>query len=101
MTYEGDRDTEIINHELLYEALPRFLGSEMKIMLIQGDLGSGKSVYMRLVEHQLWKAYERGVADFIPIYISLVESVDPYNCIEEILRSPMAHPTVYSQIKNS
>lgn len=72
----------------------------MKIMLVQGDLGSGKSIYMRLVEHQMWKAYERGHSEFIPIYISLAECIDPYNCIEELLKSSLAATSTYFSMKN-
>jgi len=55
---------------------------------------------MRLVEHQMWKAYERGHSEFIPIYISLAECIDPYNCIEELLKSTIANPMTYHSMKN-
>jgi len=35
----------------------------------------------------MWKAYERGHTEFIPIFIRLDEVLDPANCIEEFMRA--------------
>ena len=70
-------------------------------MLIQGDAGTGKSVFLKVVEQQMWKAYERGHTDFVPIFIRLAEVINPYNCIEELMRSQLAGRSTYTQMKDS
>ena len=37
--------------------LPKFLKSQEEVWLIQGDAGTGKSIFLRLIEKQLWKMY--------------------------------------------
>ena len=76
-----------VNDVLLYEGIPKFLNSPSRVLLIQGDAGTGKSIFLRVVEHQLWKAHERGHTHFVPIFIRLAEVVNPSNCVEELIRA--------------
>jgi len=78
---------KVVNHVLLFEGIPLFLTSPSAVMLIQGDAGTGKSVFLKRVEQQIWKAYERGHTDFIPIFVRLAEVLNPSNCVEELMRS--------------
>ena len=83
---EDDKDH--IEHVLLYEGLPLFLEAEKSaVMLIQGDAGTGKSIFLKVCEHQIWKAFERGFTPFVPIFIRLSEVLNPSNAIEELMRS--------------
>jgi len=68
-------------------------------MLVQGEAGIGKTVFLRRLEHQLWKAYERGFTDFIAFYIRLPDSNNPSRCVEEFLRSKVAKRGTYNSLK--
>ena len=82
-----DKVVGAVNDVLLYEGIPKFLNSPSRVLLVQGDAGTGKSIFLKVVEHQLWKAYERGHTEFVPIFIRLAEVVNPSNCVEELIRS--------------
>ena len=49
----------------------------------------------------MWKAYERGHTDFIPVFIRLAEVMNPAKCIEELMRAQMSGRTTYMELKES
>ena len=65
--------------------LPKFLKSQEEVWLIQGDAGTGKSIFLRLIEKQLWKMYNQGTSQYIPIFVRLSDVKNPERCIEELL----------------
>lgn len=46
---------EPINHILITVGITSFLESKSKVLLIQGDAGTGKSIFLKMVEHTLQK----------------------------------------------
>ncbi|KAG0291025.1 WD_REPEATS_REGION domain-containing protein, partial [Linnemannia gamsii] len=56
-------------HFPLVDKVHEFLASDLKVMLILGDSGSGKSTFNRHLEHQLWTNYKKG--DPIPLFVNL------------------------------
>ena len=69
-------------------AFDEFLNNPIySVMLIQGDAGTGKSVFLKMIEYQQWKRYKLGVNDYIPIYIRLAEINNVSKCVFETLQS--------------
>ena len=69
-------------------AFDEFLNhSGYPVMLIQGDAGTGKSIFLKMIEYQQWKRYKLGLNDYIPIYIRLAEINNVAKCIAETLQS--------------
>lgn len=57
---------------------------DSKVMLLLGDAGSGKSVFVRQLFRQLWKEFKTG--NSIPLWISLPELDSPFErAVEEVL----------------
>ncbi|KAG0043086.1 hypothetical protein BGZ83_011840 [Gryganskiella cystojenkinii] len=55
----------------LTEKVEEFLASnDLKVLLLLGDSGSGKSTFNREMEYNLWKKYEKAKS-CIPLYINL------------------------------
>ncbi|KAG0278679.1 hypothetical protein BGZ95_003407 [Linnemannia exigua] len=67
-----DRDDDFFS---LPEKAQKFLKSECKVMLVLGDSGGGKSVFLRELEHTLWTKYRPGGR--IPLHIVLPEHDKP------------------------
>jgi len=44
----------------------------------------------------MWKAYERGHTDYIPILIRLADVLDPSRCIEELMHAHSADRSTHS-----
>lgn len=69
--------TEKENDEDMLEAVIRFLErdpstaeiSQRELMLIQGSLGSGMSLFLRYLESHLWSSFQNAVTDFVPLCI--------------------------------
>ncbi|KAG0291715.1 WD_REPEATS_REGION domain-containing protein [Linnemannia gamsii] len=59
----------------LMENVQEFLASDRQVMLILGDLGSGKSTFSRRLEHLLCTEYKRGGP--IPLFINLAAIDNP------------------------
>ncbi len=62
----------------LYEKVQEFLSSDKKVLLLLGDVGSGKSTFTRHLEDSLWQVYESKIdqekADQpIPLFIPLAQ----------------------------
>ena len=76
---------KVKNHVLITEGIETFLESEARVLLIQGDAGTGKSIYLMLVEHRIYKQFLLGKSDYIPIFVRLSEIKDPSKCIQELL----------------
>jgi hypothetical protein len=74
-----------VNHVLIDEGIETFLASNSRVLLVQGDAGTGKSIYLKLVEHRVYKQYLLGKTDYIPIFVRLSEIKDPSKCIQELL----------------
>ena len=77
----GDQKDCKVNHVLVDEGIETFLASNSRVLLIQGDAGTGKSIYLKLVEHRIYKQYLLGMTDYIPIFVRLSEIKDPSKCI--------------------
>ncbi|KAK3823306.1 MAG: WD40-repeat-containing domain protein [Benniella sp.] len=54
----------------LMEKTKEFLEREQKVFLLLGEAGTGKSMFCRELEHDLWQSYEKGIGR-IPLYINL------------------------------
>ena len=54
----------------LMDKAKNFVASGRQVMLLLGDSGSGKSVFSRRLEQELWKQYDNS-NDPIPLLISL------------------------------
>lgn len=59
----------------LLEKVQEFLASERQVMLVLGDSRSGKSTFIRHLDHLLWTDYKQGGP--IPLFISLAAINDP------------------------
>ncbi|KAF9127955.1 hypothetical protein BGW39_005466, partial [Mortierella sp. 14UC] len=62
---------------LLMEKVRDFLESDRRVFLLLGDSGSGKSMFCRQLERELWNDYEVGYR--IPLYINLPSIDQPDN----------------------
>ncbi|KAF9141589.1 Programmed cell death protein 6 [Mortierella sp. GBA39] len=72
------------NSFLLMEKVKRFLESDRRVFLLLGDSGSGKSMFCRQLERELWNDYK--VGSRIPLFINLPSIDQPErNLIEEHL----------------
>ncbi|KAF9899029.1 hypothetical protein BX616_003348, partial [Lobosporangium transversale] len=54
----------------LMDKVKEFLGSEQKVMLVQGESGAGKSTFNRALERILWETYQKRHGP-IPLFINL------------------------------
>lgn len=61
----------------LMNNVKEFIDGEKQVMLILGDSGSGKSVFNRQLEYELWQDYKYG--DPIPLLINLPAHKKPMN----------------------
>ena len=62
-----------VNHVLIDQGIETFLASNSRVLLIQGDAGTGKSIILKLIEHRIYKQYLLGKTDYIPIFVRLSE----------------------------
>ena len=92
---------KVKNHVLITEGIETFLESEARVLLIQGDAGTGKSIYLKLVEHRIYKQFLLGKSDYIPIFVRLSEIKDPSKCIQELLQSFQSSRQAYTKLKES
>ena len=53
----------------LMEKVHEFINGDLKVFLLLGDSGAGKSTFNRALERDLWKAYKKGGP--IPLHINL------------------------------
>ncbi|MEM7496074.1 MAG: NACHT domain-containing protein, partial [Myxococcota bacterium] len=71
----------------LREETDKFLDSDDKVFLVLSDQGgSGKSVFVQLLERLLWTDLEDGESEWVPVYIPLNTLKDPANLVEEVLK---------------
>ncbi|MDJ0652090.1 MAG: NACHT domain-containing protein [Simkaniaceae bacterium] len=70
-------------------ALQQFLNpqNQAPVWLIQGDAGTGKSIFLQLIEKKLWNDYKQGKSAYLPIFVRLSEVKNPGRCIEERLQN--------------
>ncbi|KAF9899828.1 hypothetical protein EC991_008249 [Linnemannia zychae] len=61
----------------LMKRVKDFLESDRRVFLLLGDSGSGKSMFCRQLERELWEKYEAGRR--IPLYINLPSIHQPEN----------------------
>ncbi|KAF9979998.1 hypothetical protein BGZ65_005702, partial [Modicella reniformis] len=54
----------------LMDKVKEFLDSDLKVFLLLGDSGAGKSTFNRVLEHNLWYDYKKKDG-YIPLYINL------------------------------
>ncbi|KAG0293397.1 hypothetical protein BGZ96_002865 [Linnemannia gamsii] len=64
----GFQDSDGAASPLMVE-VQKFLKTDGRVFLLLGDSGSGKSMFNRHLEYQLWSSYSRG--DTIPLHINL------------------------------
>ena len=76
-----DQKDGTVNHVLVNEGIETFLASNSRVLLIQGDAGTGKSIILKLIERKIYKQYLLGKTDYIPIFVRLSEIKDPSKCI--------------------
>ncbi|ETO31567.1 hypothetical protein RFI_05553, partial [Reticulomyxa filosa] len=81
--YNDNIDRKKNNAYDCYEHIINFLEEskndyqQKKVMIIQGNSGSGKSLFCRYLEEILWKTYN--TTKYIPIYISLPKYYNHFN----------------------
>lgn len=74
--------------------------SDSKVLLIQGGAGSGKSLFGRYMERDLWVKWGTD-SDTIPLFISLSQTSDPYNnVIQKNLQSHHFSEEVINLLKD-
>ena len=49
----------------------------------------------------MWKAYEMGHTDYIPILIRLADVLNPSKCVEEVIHRHTADRSTYSSLRAS
>ncbi|KAF9120368.1 Transducin (beta)-like 1 X-linked receptor 1, partial [Mortierella sp. 14UC] len=71
----------------LMEKVQEFLQSDNLVFLLLGDSGSGKSIFCKQLERELWSQYQHSDDGRIPLYINL-PSIDNPHCglIEKYLQ---------------
>ncbi|KAF9549797.1 WD_REPEATS_REGION domain-containing protein [Mortierella hygrophila] len=71
----------------LLARVQNFLQSENLVFLLLGDSGSGKSIFCRQLERELWNQHQYSDGGRIPLYISLPSIDDPHcDLIEKYLQ---------------
>ena len=71
------------------------------VWLIQGDAGTGKSIFLKLIEKKLWNQYKQGKAEYIPIFVRLSEVKNPGRCIEEMLQNMHYSKRIIQKMKEN
>ena len=83
----GDDSGKDLGKQVIEEFLD--LQSKAKVMLLQGNSGSGKSTFGRYIEQRLWAEINDGKMNqsaFLPLFISLPRLADPTkNIVEQVL----------------
>ena len=97
--YPNSPNREITNLDRnISKQVNLFLESkDQNILLIQGNTGSGKSLFLRLKEHELWTDYSTG--KIIPIHIRLSHYKNPGNCILDFLTQIKCSKDVITELK--
>ena len=54
--------------------------------LIQGDLGTGKSIFLKIIEKKFWNLFKKGYSNYFTIFIRLSEIKNPYTVIKRLFR---------------
>ncbi|KAG0287248.1 hypothetical protein BGZ96_008816, partial [Linnemannia gamsii] len=62
----------------LMAKVQEFLRSDNLVFLVLGDSGSGKSIFCRQLERELWSQYQHSDGGRIPLYINLPSIDDPH-----------------------
>ncbi|KAG0369979.1 hypothetical protein BGX24_002217 [Mortierella sp. AD032] len=71
----------------LMAKVQEFLRSDNLVFLLLGDSGSGKSIFCRQLERELWGQYQNSDSDRVPLYINLPSIDDPHcGLIEKYLQ---------------
>ncbi|KAG0042968.1 hypothetical protein BGZ89_006695, partial [Linnemannia elongata] len=71
------------------------------VLLLMGDPGSGKTVFVKQLERKLWGKYN-GLSDSIPILVKLSEFTNPANdLLGQVLQSRGFHPEHIQLLKRS
>jgi hypothetical protein len=72
---------------------------QVKVCLLHGQAGSGKSLFGRCVEKRLWEEYEKG--GIFPIVINLPSLADPtHSAVEQALSDYGWSPAEIKKLKN-
>lgn len=78
-----------------------FLDSTNTVLLLMGDPGSGKTVFVKQLERKLWGEYN-GLSDAIPILVNLSEFTKPANdLLGQVLQSRNFHPDHIQVLKRN
>ncbi|MDJ0652410.1 MAG: NACHT domain-containing protein, partial [Simkaniaceae bacterium] len=82
-------------------ALRQFIDPENKapVWLIQGNAGTGKSIFLKLIEKKLWNDYKQGKSAYIPIFVHLPEVKNLERCIEEMLQNMHYSKKIIQEMK--
>jgi len=84
----------------LMERVQEFLESDHKVFLLLGDSGSGKSVFSRELEFDLWQSYKKKTGQ-IPLHINLPAIVKPgHDMIAKQLRKDEFTETQIREMKH-
>ena len=59
--------------------------NEEQMLLIQGDSGSGKSLFGKYLTNLLWKNYNKSSNDIIPIFVFLAQYYSNNSTLNKIL----------------